>query len=364
MHSKTIDYMKGFAILLVVIAHADFASQFIHLFHMAVFFIIAGYCYHDYYSENVKSVSLFIKKKLKSLYIPYISSNLILICLHNLFYRLNIYTDVSDFVESGILLAGYGPISAYTAKDFFYHIIMTLGFVDGEQLAGTIWFLRALFEVSILYVMIDFASRKCRRYRACFICVLSVFIMSIGYFLNINNIHIITGIELTCHYFIFFAIGVLLQKINIAKLIQFNHIHTWYGYILSVILAASVLFINNYLHTYALIADSNSPFFYVTNGLCGGYCLLVISKILMRNHYTEFLAYMGKNSLHIMLWHFLAFKLVTFCYIKLYDLPTYYMASFPVLKAGCLWILYTIVGIVLPLAVVYILQKINMRKCR
>lgn len=359
MHIKTIDYMKGIAIFLVVLAHAGFASKFINLFHMSVFFIISGYCYHDFYSEDMKSVTLFIKKKLKSLYIPYIYSNLILICLHNLFYRLNIYTDNPGFVESDILNASYGLISVYTTKDILYHIIMTLGFVDGEQLAGTLWFLRALFEVSILYVMIDFVSRKCKRYRTFLICISSIFIMIIGYFLNTNNIHIITGVEQTFYYFIFFTIGVLLQGINIEKPILFAHAHSIA--IISAILTASVLFANNYLFAHALVAEPNSPIFYVTNGVCGGYCLLAISKVLMRCHFAEFVAYMGRNSLHIMLWHFLAFKPVSFVYINFHDMPAYYLASFPVLKVRYLWIIYGIAGIVLPLAVVYILQIIKTR---
>ncbi|MBD5449897.1 MAG: acyltransferase family protein [Lachnospiraceae bacterium] len=354
MYIKTIDYMKGMGIFLVVLAHTNFSSQFINLFHMAVFFIIAGYCYHDFYSEDVKAVSLFIKKRLKSLYIPYVFCNMILICLHNLFYKINIYTDNPSFVENDILHASYGAVSAYTTKDFIYHIILTLGFVDGEQLAGTIWFLRALFEVSILYVMIDYVSRKCNRYRTCFIFASSIFIITIGYFLNINNIHIITGIEQTCYYFIFFTIGVFLQRINIEKVLQFAHTHGIY--VISVILSASVLIVNNYLFSHALVAEVNSPFFYVTNGMCGGYCLMAIAKILMKSHFTEFVAYMGRNSLHIMLWHFLSFKLVSYGYIMFHNMPAYYIASFPVLKVRYLWIIYTIVGIALPLVTAYILQ--------
>lgn len=345
--------MKGIAIFLVVLAHTDFASQFINLFHMAVFFIIAGYCYHDDYSEDWRSVIRFTKRKLKSLYVPYVSCNMILICLHNLFYKLNIYTDIPDFIESDILHASYGLISPYTAQDFIRHIIMTLCFVDGEQLAGTIWFLRALFEVSILYVMIDFISRKCKHYRAYFICVLSMIIMIIGYLLNINNIHIVTGVEQTCRYFIFFTIGVLIRSANIKKTMRF------FTEIIFVLLAIIVLLISNYLLKHALIPNQNSPVFYVTNGVCGGYCLMVIARNLMRSPYTEFVAYIGRNSLYIMLWHFLAFKLVTFCYIKLYDMPAYCLASFPVLKSDHLWIIYTVVGVTLPLAVAYIVQQIK-----
>lgn len=74
-----------------------------------------------------------------------------------------------------------------------------------------------------------------------------------------------------------------------------------------------------------------------------------ISKIFMRGNHTEWVAYVGRNSLHIMLWHFLAFKIVSFVYIKLCGLPPYYLASFTVLNVDYLWIAYTLVGVVVPL---------------
>ncbi|MDD3138455.1 MAG: acyltransferase family protein [Lachnospiraceae bacterium] len=67
---KTIDAMKGILIFLVVAAHA-FAPghRFIYLFHMASFFMISGFLWKD--SSLQISLKNFLKKKTKTLYLPY-----------------------------------------------------------------------------------------------------------------------------------------------------------------------------------------------------------------------------------------------------------------------------------------------------
>lgn len=212
MRSKSIDCMKGLGIILVVVAHAGIPNeQYIKLFHMSIFFIISGFCHSEVYSENFNSVLLFFKKRLKSLYVPYVCFNLVLLSLHNLFYNWNIYTDNPYFLQSDIIANSYGLISRYSVGDFIFQIILTIGFVGGEQLSGTLWFLRALFEVEIFYVVIDWIGRKYFSSRKYFWSCVSIIVLTIGYFLNINEIHIVTGIETSCYYFVFFVIGVFLR---------------------------------------------------------------------------------------------------------------------------------------------------------
>lgn len=48
MRNTKIDVIKGMAIILVVLGHCGFpATNFIYLFHMAVFFIASGYCWNE-----------------------------------------------------------------------------------------------------------------------------------------------------------------------------------------------------------------------------------------------------------------------------------------------------------------------------
>ena len=59
-----IDILKGIAILLMVLGHTRFAgTQFIYMFHMAVFFMASGYFIKDESSETITSIKNSIIKK-------------------------------------------------------------------------------------------------------------------------------------------------------------------------------------------------------------------------------------------------------------------------------------------------------------
>ena len=55
--NSVVDIMKGIAIMLVVIGHTynKYLYNFISLFHIAIFFIISGYCFNIIYLETKAS---------------------------------------------------------------------------------------------------------------------------------------------------------------------------------------------------------------------------------------------------------------------------------------------------------------------
>lgn len=71
-----IDIAKGIGILLVLIGHVcdkhTFLWNFITLFHMPLFFIISGYVL-----KLDKPIKLFLKSKLMTLWVPYVSLSLL-----------------------------------------------------------------------------------------------------------------------------------------------------------------------------------------------------------------------------------------------------------------------------------------------
>lgn len=352
MRNKSIDCMRGIGIFLVVLAHAGFPNaQYIELFHMSVFFIISGFCHNETYSENIQSVILFFKKRLKSLYVPYVCSNLVLLCAHNLFYDWNIYTDNPCFLQADIIANSYGLISSYSVRDFIFQFVLTIGFVGGEQLSGTLWFLRALFEIEIFYVVIDWIGRKFHKNRKYVWGFVSVVILIISYFLNTNQIHIVTGIETSCYYFIFFIIGIGLQKINLQRTFPDK---------LILLISAGWILVSGFLVTHSLIENRWFPPFYIMNGLMGGLVLKILADISIRCTLEgKFLEYLGKHSMTIMLWHFLSFKIISVGYIKICGLPDYYLASFPYLDVQYLWIAYLFAGILLPLLANYVSEMVR-----
>lgn len=63
-----IDIIKGIAILLMVLGHSGFPySDYIYLFHMAIFFMCTGYCWNDKHIKDKESLYAYISSKIKSL---------------------------------------------------------------------------------------------------------------------------------------------------------------------------------------------------------------------------------------------------------------------------------------------------------
>lgn len=71
---------------------------------------------------------------------------------------------------------------------------------------------------------------------------------------------------------------------------------------------------------------------------------------------TKALDFIGKNTLTILTWHFLTFKLVSLLVICIYDLPIERIAEFPVIteysQQGW-WIAYFIVAMVVTCGIAY-----------
>lgn len=65
---------------------------------------------------------------------------------------------------------------------------------------------------------------------------------------------------------------------------------------------------------------------------------------------VNIVSYIGRNSLCIIVLHFLSFKIVNLIGIIYYDQPYYLIAAFPVLyKGNFWWVAYTLCGIGVPL---------------
>lgn len=128
--NKGLDIAKGIGIILVVLGHAcSPASLFTAQFHMPLFFVISGYLF-----DGRNSVKDFIKRKINSLYLPFIIWNILFIGL----------TVLKNILTST-------PTLGYAVKS----VIKTLLTLDKHVHLGATWFLGALFVMSILYKLCD-----------------------------------------------------------------------------------------------------------------------------------------------------------------------------------------------------------------
>ena len=162
-----IDSMRGIGIVLMVLGHSGFpGTDFIYLFHMALFFMLSGWLF----SLRGGPVH-FIKRKAVTLWLPFVLANTAFTVLNNLFLKLNILT--SD--ERILQVPGNAVTTPVTVKDVIGRTVHWYVFDGGTQLGGAMWFIQALFQVSILYALFCKGCcmvpiRCCRRdfFPACF----------------------------------------------------------------------------------------------------------------------------------------------------------------------------------------------------
>lgn len=96
------------------------------------------------------------------------------------------------------------------------------------------------------------------------------------------------------------------------------------------------------------------------SGVAGFSLVYNVSDILRRIvPLRKILVFIGENTLYVLLWHLLAFKLVSMIKVGVYGLPWNMVGCHPVIftdEGTWFWILYVIVGVGLPLGIVALIR--------
>lgn len=101
---------------------------------------------------------------------------------------------------------------------------------------------------------------------------------------------------------------------------------------------------------------------YIITALIGTLMVLGISRLLAshNNWVSRFLVFVGDNTLDILTWHFLCFKLVSLLLIWIYALPIERLAEFPVIEEFAYqgwWVMYLVVGVATTLVINWIIKE-------
>lgn len=352
---EIVDIAKGIGIILVVVGHSGFQySPFISLFHMAIFFAIAGYCFNMKHAENFKSVIIYSTKRIKSLYVPYIAFNIIFILCNNLFISMNVYTTDAN-------LLGVSNIERiatnFTYKDGLKEIIKVLLFSGGTQLSGAFWFFKALFCLSIIFVSSRYVINKINNKTGKIIVeiILLIIFVTLGRISYIKNIYIWNiGTAFSMYFIMLFGYYFNKYKDKIKKID---------GRIIIISSFVILCVLYNLGEISVVMNQYPNIVFFLIASVCGVLLTYYLANYLKNIKIVkDILCYLGKNSIVIMCFHFLAFKLVNYIHVLIYNQPKEYIAAFPVLADNyAWWIVYTIVGILVPLGlkVIYDLIKKN-----
>lgn len=356
-----IDIIKGMGIILMVVGHSGFPfTRFIYLFHMAIFFVASGFCFKTNDSDSLSNYLIFLKKKFLSLWFPYIIWTSIFSLLHNVFISLNIYTD-------NILILNYTTshrlATHWTWQNIITNILKSFLLSGGTQMGGALWFVCVLIKISLLYVIIDYCIKKIFKDTVIVQAIVSLVLLFLGFFMYLKGISILSLDKVFSYYCLFF-IGFALKKSNFSEFIQ----KAWAR--LLEFLVSLIILLLCYQLGHIELADTyyKNPAFLIITSLAGWQLLYELAFFISKlQRMSDYFIIIGKNTLAVVILHFLSFKIVSYIGIKITDAPDFLLASFPIyMKNGLWWVAYTVTGVFIPvlLSIEYKnLKGIIKRKC-
>ena len=339
--SQNLDIIKGIGIILVVLGHCGCpAEHFIYLFHMPIFFMASGYVLNTVYSDNLSNVWTLIRKRLKSLWLPCFLFNTIFLLLSGVFIKYNIYPE--DVKTAPSLING-----------IFFNALM---YMKGGPLAGATWFLGTLFEVTIIYTFLDYIFKRLHvKFREIvnFLFGLTLFVVS--FYLIEQDIRIHSIVEHIAGAYVVFAIGVLLKKLPL------NAIGFGYWIAIFSVTLAILLVCNQYGSVDLSESVYTAPWFYLLCAISGWFLIYSVSVSVSKfSRLANTTCRVGQHTVCIIGLHFLAFKIVTYLQICIYDLPIEKLSNFPYLIAEPFWwVVYTVIGLGVPLLGRFLLTSVQ-----
>lgn len=354
MRNPSVSIAKGIAIILMVTAHARCGlwwQYYINMFHMPLFLFMSGYCFKEVHLVDTKG---FVIKKIKSIWWPFVKWQLVFLLLHNVFFILNIYSDEYGFGDK--VSHQYGVVE--TLKNAFW-IITTMS--HGEQLLGGFWFLKTLFVGTIAFYTITktimlLLSDKKRKSVDIFVGgVLLAITITFGFIgKNIPGVGIGTK-DFMASFFIWS--GYMYHKYAM----RFDN--RWWFIIAAVLLVAVG---TEFWRCSMLELQFRLILPYIFTALLGTFMVLGISRRISMhdNLLKRFFVFVGDNTLDVLTWHFLSFKLMSLLLIWMYDLNIKRLAEFPVIEEYAYqgwWIIYLIVGLSISMAISMVKGRINSR---
>lgn len=324
---KSLDIAKAICIILMVVGHSGcptYLHDFVYMFHMPCFFFVSGWLLNDKYITDLKTGLL---QKTKGSYYPFVKWTLIFLLLHNVFASMHIY-------ENG-----------YSWQTFMERIVRAFTMTGSESLLGGFWFLISLFWASILSLLfLNILSKKhaLTENNISGGVILALFVSVFWHYKPVTLPQMFG--EQTLLATAFYMSGYLCRKKNM----HFAHpLMTGLLLLLAPAIAACFIKLNMVtVQGWLVLVD------YVI-AMAGTMGIVLLSREFSKHRIAPIFTYIGDKTLYILVFHFLAFKLVSFGYLYFNGLPIDLLTSSPVLEEtnSWMWIVYVISGIILPLTI-------------
>lgn len=352
--SVKITLMKAFGIIAVVCSHcpgvavtfpmSNWVNPFFYF--MPLFIFVSGYLYKD--QNDSQNVFYFLKAKIKSLVVPYF--------VWNIFYALmNAF-----FKNTGVI--NYGDdISIYS---FFVR-----PWIDGHQYHFNIpaWFMLSLFIDAVVTFLIRKLFKKVKIYND-FVVLLLTFVISLlsiiyaeaGYNSGWNLCFLRAGFMLP-----FFQLGFIVKKFGefISK-----HRTVWICG-LSLIIGGIIIFLQPVTAQAVFARFTGNPLTILALTSACLILVLLVCEILEPSFVNnKIVKAIGDNTFSIMMHHgFIIFLInfIIYCLSKIIEIHSFDLEQFQTtLWYCCVWknqnitIVYIIFGIIIPIAMKWLFDKI------
>lgn len=355
MRDTTFSIYKALAILLVVVAHAmppDYVARFAYLINVPAFFVLAGYFFK---TDYLQQKSAYVVGRFRRLYVPFFTWSVLFLLLHNLFFSLGILSEQYGNGAGGVT----HPYTLHQMAQNLWSITFNMSGYD-PFLGGAFWFFRTLFIASIAYLglMAVAATRRWLRQPWQQAVAIALVMLALATWKSLEGLKV-TGVaqggtrEIMAIFFL--AVGFLLRQSEAHARFAVLH-HPMVGIFTGAL--PLVLLTIFYPVSMAPTLSIGGLYALALAGIAGFLFLRGVASFLnelpQRAH--RVLVFVGDNTLYVFGFHLLAFKLVSALKVGVLGLPWQAVGGHPVVQGhpdAYFWLLYTLVGVAVPLGVVW-----------
>lgn len=307
------------------------------LWHVAVFFLIGGFF--------VKEKKCFVRGKFFSLYIPSMFCYIIAAIFHNFFVKYGLYPLGMPSPSDG------KPFSLWDDGQYLIGLLKAvIGF--GEPVMGAMWFVYVLlFSHICLWVLRKFITNE-------LLLLLLLFVIQwISWTMTYFEVTI-PRINNTMSVMMLIELGRLVWKFREKR----NYSSTFVGVLLPISIAVSifgVIYIGNISLNKNFYHDPISLDIVSMSVL---FLLLRFSSIVAKTCFANILSYLGRHSFAIMAGHILGFYVLTSIISSFFGI--FFVCRNTILvdvKHWYLVIAYLIMGVVVPLAIAWIVERLKIK---
>ena len=350
-----IDSVKGIGMISVIIGHSLVTLPishlklgiFVYLYHIMLFFFVAGFLYDGNKYNHFKSAHIYIGKRFYGIFKPYVLYNTGFVLLHNL---------LSSF---WLINAG-----AYSVNECIIWLVSGAILQTNEAMLGAFWFLPVLF-VSCVMFCISFCLSAEISTRFCNCKNVTIILMSfimlpfaiLGLYTNYFGMYLSYHIQTALLAVPIMYLGYI-SKIYYPKI---RSLFSWVGCLASCAVLCLIVHYNVISVELSANQIGNVFLFYPVTCIGLYFCICLANILQKCSPVQKLLSFIGKNSFHFMALHFIIFKLLDRLVSLFRSDPETVINAFP--HSYNLGLIYTVVTVIV-MGIIITLIKNAKKVCR